>query len=987
MLRPPLKALLLLLTACAATIPVPAASHRHPPPRTIDDDSPPCKAYTAALDLLHTLEPQHQRDGQEQGTGMGTDGVNIVVGRRRGRGSGGEVGVKEVWKSIWGWDDGGEGVHGGESTPTTTTARAKTLLQKLYLLSLVLLHKPLYGFLGIDIVSSLTTASSPIPLLGLGGRSGTYGDARRLVELLKEATEGGDAACADAWTVRGLVALLPPAGVEPDLEVAFKSFRVRTRSHRLMSGTHDAASHREATGHTANATAQFMQGFMHAAGLRGVEQDQSKAYLEYTFAALQGLPEAEMVLGYRYWSGIGVREDCMASLDWYQNAAEKSYKHFLAGPPGGRTLPLNPTKLSDLAGGLYGFGASWASTGMNVARAGIKAGKAVNGGETFDDIIEYYRFQSEREAHKSTVALGRIYYFGSLYPQSGGLVSGAEAVGAVPQSFTTANAYFLKAARAMWSTDPKLHGGALPVGFDHNFGQRQMSEEAYDALAQSAATAAGMLGRMYLRGEGGPQNLVLAHMWLKRGSGIGDREARNLLGIAYRDGLGVERRPAQALHFFSAAAGADLPDAHIQLGKMHASETDIAKQDQAVQSWSQALALGNNFEAYYHLGRIHASDARTQSTGSQKKSGTCGVAVAYFKSVAERGSWRYPYMRDAERAWAQGERAKALINWWIAAEMGYETAQNNVAFILDQERNLGQRRKSITLGMTEALNIAENTSLSALTHWIRSAGQSNVDALVKVGDYYYDRIGLKSNEDPYEKAISAYQSAADTQASAMAFWNLGWMYENGLGVPQDWHLAKRFYDLCRQTNSEAYFPVTLSLLKLHLRSWLSSFLGGSKQEHLDWFAPMQDMQDLTSTDALDPLEAKRDLAQEEDMDVVAWARSQAREEMDDTYDDYLETGRVRRSTRRSGEQETTGEQYYDSDDNWDAMDELRDTAMVGLLVAGLTAAFWIRARQVRQRQEREEAEARARGEVVPPRPIDAAEGVARPGLDFPPVPF
>lgn len=81
---------------------------------------------------------------------------------------------------------------------------------------------------------------------------------------------------------------------------------------------------------------------------------------------------------------------------------------------------------------------------------------------------------------------------------------------------------------------------------------------------------------------------------------------------------------------------------------------------------------------------MHAQEARTQGSGSQKKSGTCGVAVAYFKTVAERGSWQYPFMRDAERAWARGERAKALIGWWIAGEMGYETAQNNVAFILDQ---------------------------------------------------------------------------------------------------------------------------------------------------------------------------------------------------------------------------------------------------------------------------------------------------------------
>lgn len=46
-----------------------------------------------------------------------------------------------------------------------------------------------------------------------------------------------------------------------------------------------------------------------------------------------------------------------------------------------------------------------------------------------------------------------------------------------------------------------------------------------------------------------------------------------MLGIAYRDGLGVERKTATALHLFSAAAGADLAEAHIQLGKMHASKS------------------------------------------------------------------------------------------------------------------------------------------------------------------------------------------------------------------------------------------------------------------------------------------------------------------------------------------------------------------------------------------------------------------------------
>jgi hypothetical protein len=63
---------------------------------------------------------------------------------------------------------------------------------------------------------------------------------------------------------------------------------------------------------------------------------------------------------------------------------------FLSGPPGGRTLPQTPTRLSDLVGGVYGPGASVASTGLNTQRPAIKAGLARDAGETWEDVLEYY---------------------------------------------------------------------------------------------------------------------------------------------------------------------------------------------------------------------------------------------------------------------------------------------------------------------------------------------------------------------------------------------------------------------------------------------------------------------------------------------------------------------------------------------------------------------------------------------------------------------
>jgi SEL1 protein len=45
-------------------------------------------------------------------------------------------------------------------------------------------------------------------------------------------------------------------------------------------------------------------------------------------------------------------------------------------------------------------------------------------------------------------------------------------------------------------------------------------------------------------------------------------------------------------------------------------------------------------------------------------------------------------------------------------------------------------------------------------------------------------------------------------------------------LTQDFHLAKRHYDLALEANSEAYLPVLFSLVKLHIKSLWHTLLGG-----------------------------------------------------------------------------------------------------------------------------------------------------------------
>ena len=75
---------------------------------------------------------------------------------------------------------------------------------------------------------------------------------------------------------------------------------------------------------TGNATSQGYIAFFYATGYHNVVAvDQAKAQLYYTLSAHGGEKASQMALGYRYWMGIGVPEDCERAVGWYGAAAEQ----------------------------------------------------------------------------------------------------------------------------------------------------------------------------------------------------------------------------------------------------------------------------------------------------------------------------------------------------------------------------------------------------------------------------------------------------------------------------------------------------------------------------------------------------------------------------------------------------------------------------------------------------------------------------------------
>lgn len=526
-----------------------------------------------------------------------------------------------------------------------------------------------------------------------------------------------------------------------------------------------------------NSSAQHMVGFMYATGVGGaVEQDQAKALLYHTFAAEDGNIRSQMTLAYRHHTGIGTPRDCEKAVYWYSQVAEAAVRYYQSGPPGGHSLVKNAYRLADETGGVYGEGASVSSAGINAKQGGPTSDAYAD----LDDVLEFLDFQSRKGDIRATFNLGRLYYDGNR---------------GLERDFRQAKDHFMQVARLYWT--PK---GAVKQDVAHG-------------VERLASKAAGYLGRMFLRGEGTEVSYAKAKIWFERGLKNGDALCQYGLGLMYIEGMGVPKNPLRAADYFAAAADQDLAVAQTAMGELFLDQNDVQA---AWQYFDHAIRSGH-ITAFYYL-----AEMAEQGIGRDRH---CGMAAAYYKMAAEKAEVILSSFVEANEAYDSGDLETALIEYMMAAEQGFENAQANVAYILDSTRPRFDIVSKLIPQLRRSAAKATDAAL-ALIYWTRSARQSNIDSLVKMGDYYLAGIGTPQSVPSAENAAACYQAAAETMHSAQAMWNLGWMHENGVGIEQDFHLAKRFYDQALEANAEAYLPVKLSLIKLRLRSWWNDVRGG-----------------------------------------------------------------------------------------------------------------------------------------------------------------
>ncbi|XP_008781053.1 ERAD-associated E3 ubiquitin-protein ligase component HRD3 [Phoenix dactylifera] len=316
-----------------------------------------------------------------------------------------------------------------------------------------------------------------------------------------------------------------------------------------------------------------------------------------------------------------------------------------------------------------------------------------------------------------------------------------------------------------------------------------------------------LLGEIYARGAGVERNYTKAFEWLTLASRQQYYSAYNGLGYLYVKGYGVEKKNlTKAREYFEKAAENKEPGGHYNLGVLYLKGMGVKRDVTLARKFFLTAANAGQPKALYQVAKMFQ-----KGIGLKKN---LQMATLLYKTVAERGPWS-SLSRWALESYLKGDVGKALLLYSRMAELGYEVAQSNAAWILDK-----YGEQSMCMGESGFCTDTQR-HLRAHSLWWQASEQGNEHAALLIGDaYYYGR----GTERDYERAAEAYMHA-QSQSNAQAMFNLGYMHEHGQGLPFDLHLAKRYYDQALEVDPAAKLPVTFALTSLWIRkNYADSFL-------------------------------------------------------------------------------------------------------------------------------------------------------------------
>jgi SEL1 protein len=307
--------------------------------------------------------------------------------------------------------------------------------------------------------------------------------------------------------------------------------------------------------------------------------------------------------------------------------------------------------------------------------------------------------------------------------------------------------------------------------------------------------------------------------------------------------------------FTDASELSNVPD-FMKAPSLTESDYRVAKQELINAASKGHLQASHRLAMMFHHG--------VKLPGQQKPTimPDCAEAMKHYQWILDIASIPWSQRtRLAYTQYMQGNLEGSLRNYLMAAETGHSLSQVNAAFLFE---------RGTCLGLSP-----DNCRKASLRLWKAAVQSGNAEAAIRVGDFYYygssetlpfrwlqpllfpEKLllpflfetfdvlhqwirvqvfghAVKVMECPIEengqcllpmdradftKAAEYYRMASEKHKIPRAHFNMGFMFEWGLGVQQDFYLAKRYYDLAQlSTNNhgEADFVVSLALFSMRL---------------------------------------------------------------------------------------------------------------------------------------------------------------------------
>ena len=453
-----------------------------------------------------------------------------------------------------------------------------------------------------------------------------------------------------------------------------------------------------------NATAHARLGYLYSsrfmADMYGAPHSDAKALEHYELAANGGDWHAINALAFRLRYGIGLSQNCTRSLELADQVATHTYAQYLDGPPGGRTLPYSKVRLSDRAWFMLGEKPFLSEREMRAHMSppawtshfpswSINYRNALVQSDAMDAVLAHYVGKVDEKNATKTLEYARYLYYGSI-------LSDHDALGAIHPNHTLAAHLAYTLAVQRWPTPITIQDINNPHLIKSKDEPMLIKMPMPKQQAQAAAGAATLLGLMYLRGEGVPQDAKIAKVWLTRAAFEDDPLGLTYLSMMYLYGYGglakEEEKEMKKYSYFLRYVSNFHPELYLattELGKYEFRKNNTneahlrfkhARNDVQLSSpLPGRYFLMNKFEPYYLSTRLSVDKLYRE----RHYDGCPTWSIESFRVFAHRADWSDPVYHRGEAAMDLGDVSTALRAWSIAAEAGMEEAQDNIAYFLD----------------------------------------------------------------------------------------------------------------------------------------------------------------------------------------------------------------------------------------------------------------------------------------------------------------